>query len=102
MPLELRNSSDGRIRPYWYGRYEIDGKRYCHNLGVKIRGQPPASLSLKELGDAIFEQSRATALAKLQAIVEEARAGHDSSHLIKKLYEIKTGEQIRSVDLMGL
>ena len=46
MPLELRKKPDGTIRKWWYGRYEVNGKRYCDNLGVKITGTPPASLSL--------------------------------------------------------
>ncbi len=43
------------------------------NLGVKIAGTPPASLSLRDKGDTAFERSRATAQAKLDQIVEEAR-----------------------------
>lgn len=56
MPLEIRKESNGGIRPFWYGRYKINGKRFCQNLGVKITGTPPASLSLKEEGDAAFER----------------------------------------------
>ncbi len=102
MSLEIRKNPDGTIRPYWYGRYEINGKRYCDNLDVKIGGTPPASLSLKEEGDTAFERSRATALAKLASFVEEARTKRDSARLVEKLYEIKTGEQIRSVKLENL
>ena len=102
MPLELRKNSDGSIRKWWYGRYEVNGKRYCDNLGVKITGQPPASLSLMDEGDTTFERSRATALAKLAGLVEEARTKRDSARLVEKLYELKTGEQIRSVALANL
>jgi integrase len=102
MSLEIRRNSDGTIRPFWYGRYEINGKRYCDNLDVKIGGTPPASLSLKDEGDTAFERSRATACAKLSSIVEEARTTRDSARLVAKLYEIKTGEQIRSVKLENL
>jgi len=48
MPLELRWRLSGPLRPFWYGRYEVNGKRYCPNLGVKIAGRPPASMSLTE------------------------------------------------------
>ncbi len=102
MPLEIRINADRTIRPFWYGRYEINGKRHCDNLGVKIAGTPPASLSLRHEGDAAFERSRATALAKLETIVAEARSTRDSSHLVEKLYEIKTGEPIRSIALSQL
>ncbi len=102
MPLELRKNPDGTVRPFWYGRYEINGKRHCDNLGIKIAGTPPASLSLRHEGDGAFERSRATALAKLEHIISEARSTRDSSHLVEKLYEIKTGEPIRSIALSQL
>jgi integrase len=46
-----------------------------------------------------FERSRAVAEAKLEQIVKEARSKRDSVRLVEKLYEIKTGEQIKSVML---
>ena len=99
MPLELRIEPNGAIRPLWYGRFKINGKRQCVSLGVKVAGTPPASHSLKDRGDTTFECSRATAQAKLASIVEEARSKRDSAHLVEKLYEIKTGEVIKSVKL---
>lgn len=102
MPLELRIESDGTIRPFWYGRFKIEGKRQCQNLSVKLAGTPPSSLSLKDTGDSDFECSRVAAQAKLDQIVEEARSKRDSARLVEKLYEIKTGEQIRSVKLSEL
>ena len=99
MPLELRKEKDGTVRPSWYGRYEVNGKRHCDNLGVKVAGNPPESLSLRDEGDGAFERSRATALAKLQTIMEEAKTKSGSARLVEKLYEIKTGEAIRSVKL---
>ncbi|MGC3958049.1 MAG: site-specific integrase [Verrucomicrobiota bacterium] len=102
MPLELRWKLSGPLRPFWYGRYEVGGKRFCSNLGVKIAGTPPASHSLLEEGDAAFERSRATAQAKLDQIVEEARSKQGSERLVEKLYEIKTGEAVKSVRLVKL
>jgi len=99
MPLELRIEPNGTIRPLWYGRFKINGKRQCVSLGVKVAGTPPPSHSLKDRGDTTFECSRATAQAKLASIVEEARSKRDSAHLVEKLYEIKTGEVIKSVKL---
>jgi integrase len=97
MPLEFRRQRDGTLRPVWFGAFEINGKRFAQNLGVKIAGTPPTSL--KEEGDAAFERSRATAQAKLDQIVEEARSKQGSERLVEKLYEIKTGEAVRSVRL---
>jgi integrase len=102
MPLELRWKLSGPLRPFWYGRYEVNGKRYCPNLGVKIAGTPPASMSLMDEGDAAFERSRAAAQAKLDSIVEEARSKRNAAGLVEKLYEIKTGEAIKSVKLAEL
>ena len=102
MPLELRIEPNGTIRPLWYGRFKINGKRQCVSLGVKVAGTPPSSHSLKDQGDTAFECSRATAQAKLASIVEEARTKRDSAHLVEKLYEIKTGETIKSVKLVDL
>ena len=102
MPLELRIEANGDVRPFWYGRFKINGKRQCQNLGVKVGGTPPASRSLMEEGDDKFELSRKLAQAKLEQLVEEARSKRDSARLVEKLYEIKTGEQIRSVKLAEL
>jgi integrase len=102
MPLELRTQRDGSLRPTWYGRYEINGSLVRPNLFIKIAGTPPTSRSLRDEGDGAFERSRAAAQAKLDAIVEEARTKQGSARLVEKLYEIKTGETIRSVLLANL
>jgi len=102
MPIELRMQRDGSLRDTWYGRYEINGKRFYLNLGVKLAGSPPESRSLRDAGDALFERSRATALAKLESIVDEARSKKNSAQLIEKLYEMKTGEKLDSVKLANL
>src|SRR5512133_1464871 len=102
MPLELRIEPNGDVRPFWYGRFKIEGKRYCQNLGVKVDGNPPDSRSLLDKGDDKFEGSRDLAKLKLEQIVEEARSKRDSARLVEKLYEIKTGEQVRVVKLAEL
>jgi len=102
MPLALKTGRDGKLRSTWIGRYEMNGKKISVNLGVKITGTPPASNSLRDEGDASFERSRATAEAKLNAIIEDARRKHDAIHLVERLYEIKTGEKIASVKLKDL
>ena len=102
MPIELRTQRDGRLRETWYGRYECNGRRHYANLDVKLAGTPPASLSLKEEGDAAFERSRATAQAKLDAVLTEIHSKQNAGRLVEKLYEIKTGESIKSVKLDDL
>src|ERR1022692_2205797 len=102
MPLELRAQRDGRLRPFWYGRYEINGRLIRLNLFVKISGTPPESGSLRDEGNGAFERSRAAAQSKLDGIIEEARTKQGAAHLIEKLYEIKTGEAVRSVLLANL
>jgi integrase len=102
MALELRRGRDGTLRPTWYGRYEVNGKRYAVNLGVKIAGTPPASLSLREKGDSDFECSRTEAKSKLEQFVENARRPQHSAHLVERIYEIKTGERVKSVALDNL
>lgn len=89
MPLELRKDRNGKIRNHWYGRYEANGKRYCVNLGVEIRGKIPASL--KQFGDIAFERSRAEAQLKLKHLIEEAHSTKNASDLLKRAYEISQG-----------
>ncbi|HUI06633.1 MAG TPA: tyrosine-type recombinase/integrase [Verrucomicrobiae bacterium] len=102
MSIELRTGRGGKLRSTWYGRYEVNGKRYTINLGVKVSGTPPKSLSLRDEGDKSFERSRAQANERLNQIIEEARRKHDSAHLVERIYEIKTGEEIKSVTLDDL
>ena len=99
MSIELRTGRNGKLRSTWYGRYEANGKRYTINLGVKVAGEPPASLSLREEGDKAFERSRSQAQERLDQTIQEARRKHDATHLVERIYEIKTGEQIKSISL---
>jgi len=81
MPLELRVEKQGQtrcVRPFWYGRFEVNGDRHCLNLGVRVRGIPSASLSLKDLGDMDFERFRETARVKLENVIKEARTKQGS------------------------
>lgn len=97
MSIELRKGRNGKLRPTWYGRYEVSGKRYTINLGVKVAGKPPASLSLRDTGDTAFEVSRAKAQDKLDQMIEEARRPQHSAHLVERIYEMKTGERIETI-----
>ena len=97
MPIEMRKQRDGRLRETWYGRYEVNGRLHYVNLDIKIAGTPPASI--RDQGDGPFERSRAAAQAKLDQIVRDSRSTENSARLVEKLYEIKTGEAIKSVKL---
>jgi len=99
MPLEFRTQRDGRLRDTWYGRYEFNGRLHYVNLGVKMAGTPPASRSIKDEGDASFERSRAAAQAKLDQIIEDVRTKNNTVRLVEQIYEIKTGERIKTVKL---
>jgi len=100
MPLELRNGRDGRLRPHWYGRFDVDGQRHCVSLGVKIAGTPPTSL--RGQGDAAFERSRGLALAKLAEVTAEARKPFEAARLVQKIYEFKSGEQVSNLTVAEL
>lgn len=93
MPLELRPSSN-----WWYGRYAVDGKRYCVNLGVEIKGERPSTIR-DITDDPLFEASRASAKTKLDALIEEARSKQGAVRLIERIYEIKTGTTVKTVNL---
>jgi hypothetical protein len=100
----LCRKSAGKTRRIGLGKIlqAHNGDRQCLNLGVKVRGTPPASLSLKDLGDMNFERSREAARVKLEGVIEEARTKQGSVRLVEKLYEIKVGEKIKTVLLDDL
>ena len=93
MPLELRSSSN-----CWYGRYAVDGKRYCVNLGVEIKGKRPDTIKAIT-DDPLFEASRGAAKTKLDALIDEARSKQGAVRLIERIYEIKTGTTVKTEKL---
>lgn len=90
MALELRPSSN-----WWYGRFFLNGKRLCINLGVEVRGQRPADL--RQQGDNAFERSRGAAQAQLAEHQREAKKKKSQVEMIQKVHEIRMGERINSV-----
>ncbi len=92
MPLELRHNSK-----WWYGRFKVNLRRICVNLGVEVKGAVPPSL--KQEGDTAFERSKAKAQAQLDHLAAEAHSKAVAERHLEKLYEIKTGESIGSVPL---
>jgi integrase len=101
MALELRRGKDKTLRSkWWYGRYDINGKRHCVNLGIEVKGTPPASL--KKTGDAEFEHSRITAQVKLDGLIFQARSQKSAEKHLEELYELKAGSAIEQVPLADI
>ena len=95
MSLEIRYGRDGTPRKHWYGRFSADGRTQVVNLGVPMRGAPPANL--RDMGDVRFELSRKEAEKELERLRADAdRKGH-AQHLTERLIEIKTGKAIEHV-----
>jgi len=95
MSVRLKKQRNGELREHWYGEYEDSGKRTEVNLNVKWRGTPPASGSLRDPGDAVFEESRKEAESELANFVEEARHKGRAEHLTERLIEAKTGRAVK-------
>jgi integrase len=93
MPLEIQR---GRSK-WFYGRVGVNGRQLCRNLGVEIRGTPPASLL--DLGDAAFERSRAKAQAVLEQLQADLKKRSTTEELVQAIHEIRTGGRIRSIPL---
>ena len=70
MALELRKKN-GKILPFFYGRYYILNKAKVINTGVRWLGTPPHSM--RESGDEDFEHSRQKAEAVLHRHRTEAK-----------------------------
>ncbi|MBM4163644.1 MAG: hypothetical protein FJ222_04285, partial [Lentisphaerae bacterium] len=100
MGLEIRRGRDGKLRRYWYGRYDVDGKTTVVNLGVLIKGTPPPTL--RETGTRYFEASRMKAEAALEVVRNEAREKGNAEHLTRRLIESKTGRAVEYVRLADL
>jgi integrase len=80
---------------WWYGRIQVNGRKIKRNLGVEIQGQIPPRLS--QVGDIVFEKSRARAQAALERFQLDAKKRCKAEELIQTIHEIRTGERIRSV-----
>lgn len=93
MALEMQR---GRS-PYWYARLFIDGVRVCRALNVVVEGTPPKRLS--QLGDVLFERSRARAQAEHDKLSETARKDRREEQWLEQMYEMKTGNPVPSISL---
>ncbi len=95
MALELRRGRDGKLRNHWYGRVDVDGRSKVVNLGVAVKGTPPASLLNK--GDVKFELSRKAAEKELERVKSESDQKGHAQHLTERLIEMKTGQAVEHV-----
>ena len=101
MGLELKRKEDKSLRSkWWYGRYSINGKRHCVNLGVEIKGIVPVTLRMT--GDKAFEHSRLKAQVKLDGLISEAHSQKSAEKHLEALYELKAGSAIEQVPLADI
>ena len=91
MALEIRKGTS----KWWYGRVVVNGKKITRNLGVKIEGRAPDSL--RDLGDPIFERSRARAQMALDRLQEDLKKRVAEVEIVQTIHEIQTGERVRSL-----
>jgi integrase len=93
MALEIQH---GRSK-WWYGRVEVNGKKYSRNMGVEVRGRVPPTLS--KTGDIAFERSRAKAQAALEKFQADLKRRSTAEELIQTIHEIRTGARVGSIPL---
>ncbi|MBK9137388.1 MAG: hypothetical protein IPM17_01250 [Verrucomicrobia bacterium] len=93
--LELRRSSN-----WWYGVFTVNGRRQVLNLKVPITGQRPPKRTM--LGDDEFERSRGRALAEYERRRRQFREERNTEGVLRKLVELKTGQEVRFPSLADL
>lgn len=93
MGLEIRKGKS----KWWYGRVTFDGRLLFINLGVEIEGTVPQTL--RQLGDAKFERSRARAQVAFEKLQEEYQRKSKSIEIVQKIHELKTGYRVASIRL---
>ena len=98
MGVEVTRKKDGSLRSkWWYGRFNIDGKSKCVNLGVAVAGKVPKTL--RQTGDSAFERSRMKAQLKLEELKKEAHSHKTAEHHLQELYEINAGVSFEQIPL---
>lgn len=85
--LERRKTSK-----WWYGAYQIDGKRKAVNLRVEVRGTPPTSE--QEHGSVHFEKSRSEADAAMQAHLQAVNGNRKTEDFAQAVHEARTGRRV--------
>ncbi|VGO21848.1 Putative defective protein IntQ [Pontiella sulfatireligans] len=101
MALEIIRKKDKSLKSkWWYGRFEINGKKKNTNLGIEIKGKIPPTL--REIGDPLFERSRAQAQVALDNLIKEARSQKAAEKHLQDLYELKAGDALQNAKLTAL
>ncbi len=101
MGLMLIRKKDGGLKSqWWYGSHEIGGTKKVFKLGVPVTGKVPASL--RDSGDAAFEQSRGKAQGALDGMLYKLRERQNEVALTERLIELKTGGKPESVLITDL
>jgi len=93
---------DGSYRPYWYMRVRrLDDPTKTKDIktDVPVKGTPPASRRMRDLGDDAFEKSRHAAEAKADQFLTDRKEKGASDHLLRQLYKDKTGREPEYVRL---
>src|SRR5258708_6281537 len=85
---------------WWYGRVVVNGRKLNKNLGVEWRGVPPPTLA--QVGDAVFERSRAKAQAALERLQLDLKKRSTAEELVQTIHEIRTGARVGSVPLVEM
>ncbi|HEY0946852.1 MAG TPA: tyrosine-type recombinase/integrase [Opitutaceae bacterium] len=93
MSSELRRG----VSEWWYGTFKINGRKFTKNLGIKVQGVVPPSL--REMGDIVFERSRAKAQAASEKFQEELKRRSSAEELVQTIHEIRTGARVSSIPL---
>ena len=88
MGLERRKDSQ-----WWYGRWEVNGKRFCQNLNVRIVGQE---------GERAFNKARAKAQATLERLTADSREKGNAEELVQTIHRIRTGNRVGAIPLAEL
>ncbi len=101
MALEIIRKNDKTLKSkWWYGRYEVNGVKKNVNLGIEIKGKIPTTL--REIGDPLFERSRAQAQVALDSLIFEARSKKTAEKYLEDLYELKSGCELYNAPLTDL
>jgi len=98
MRLTLKRHSDGRLRIYWYGHANLNGREKVYTLAM-WRGSPPATGRASDPGNADFEASRKEALDMLRKVVAQERTDADRTASLERIHAARYGESIESVPL---
>lgn len=93
MSLELRRG----VSEWWYGKFKVNGRKFTKNLAVKVQGVVPPTL--REMGDIVFERSRAKAQAAMEKLQEDLKRRSAAEELVQTIHEIRTGARVSSIPL---